>query len=395
MPSVQKLRSFALSTSALCLMAGLAQADIVHLDDVIVDGSICVGQDCVNGESFGFDTIRLKENNLRIKFQDTSTAASFPSNDWELKANASANGGDDMFGIVDVDAGRTLFQVFAGAPNNALVVDSQGDVGLGVINPVVDLHVRRGDTPAMRLEQDGSSGFAPQTWDVAGNETNFFIRDVTNGSQLPLRIRPGADSNSIFVDVDNDVGMGTSSPDASLHVRRTDGTAQLLIEEASGTEADRDLMKLVNNGKVGFLLEDTSVAAGDNTGREWSIKNNNGNLRFTTAPAGVGELEMQISVDGDLSISGDFISSGSTLNVPDYVFADDYELRPLSEVSAFITANSHLPDVPSAAEIGASGLNMGEMQMTLLRKIEELTLYTLEQEGTIRALSDRVSELEG
>ena len=60
---------------------GDANRDQVILDDLIVDGSVCAGFDCVNGESFGFDTLRLKENNLRIKFQDTSTSPSFPSND--------------------------------------------------------------------------------------------------------------------------------------------------------------------------------------------------------------------------------------------------------------------------------------------------------------------------
>ena len=60
-------------------MAASALADQVILDDLIVDGSACIGFDCVNGESFGFDTLRLKENNLRIKFQDTSSSASFPS----------------------------------------------------------------------------------------------------------------------------------------------------------------------------------------------------------------------------------------------------------------------------------------------------------------------------
>ena len=91
------------------------------------------------------------------------------------------------------------------------------------------IHTIDGDTPTLRLQQDGSSGFAPQTWDVAGNETNFFIRDVTNGSQLPFRIRPDAPTNSIFVDVDGDVVMGTSSPDSALHVRSTDETAKLHV----------------------------------------------------------------------------------------------------------------------------------------------------------------------
>ena len=60
--------------------------DQVILDDLIVDGSLCVGLDCVNGESFGFDSIRLKENNLRIKVQDTSATASFPTRDWQITA---------------------------------------------------------------------------------------------------------------------------------------------------------------------------------------------------------------------------------------------------------------------------------------------------------------------
>ncbi|MFQ5526068.1 MAG: hypothetical protein ACE5GX_07365, partial [Thermoanaerobaculia bacterium] len=156
-----------------------ASADQVILDDLIVDGSACIGQDCVNGESFGFDTIRIKENNLRIKAQDTSSTASFPSNDWQITFNDSANGGANKFSIDDIDGGRTPFTIEAGAPSNSLYVDDGGRIGFGTSTPVVELHVKDGDTPTLRLEQDGSSGFTPQTWDVAGNETNFFIRDAT------------------------------------------------------------------------------------------------------------------------------------------------------------------------------------------------------------------------
>ena len=61
--------------------------------------------DCVNGESFGFDTIRIKENNLRIHAEDTSNTASFPGNDWRLTFNDSSNGGLNKFSIDDVDGG--------------------------------------------------------------------------------------------------------------------------------------------------------------------------------------------------------------------------------------------------------------------------------------------------
>ncbi len=166
------------------------------------------GNDCVNGESFGFDTLRLKENNTRIKFQDTSATSSFPSVDWQLTANDSANGGANKFSIDDIDSGRTPFTIEHSAPSHSLYVDDGGRIGLGTSTPVVELHVVDGDSPTLRLEQDGSSGFTAQTWDVAGNETNFFVRDVTNGSRLPFKIRPSAPTNSIYVNTNGNVGFG-------------------------------------------------------------------------------------------------------------------------------------------------------------------------------------------
>ena len=90
----------------LLLISTGIQADQVILDDLIVDGSTCVGQDCVNGEAFGFDTIRVKENNLRIKFDDTSSTSSFPQQDWQLTANDSSNGGLNKFSIDDITGGK-------------------------------------------------------------------------------------------------------------------------------------------------------------------------------------------------------------------------------------------------------------------------------------------------
>jgi hypothetical protein len=192
-------------------------ADQVFLDDLIVSGSACIGQDCVNGESFGFDTIRLKENNLRIKALDTSSSASFPTNDWQITFNDSANGGKNKFSIDDVDGGRTPFTIEAGAPSHSLYVDNAGRIGFGTTTPVVEIHSVNGDSPTLRLEQSISSGFGAQTWDLAGNESNFFIRDATNGSNLPFRIRPKSPSSSIDI-FPTGVGIRTSTPDGLLDV---------------------------------------------------------------------------------------------------------------------------------------------------------------------------------
>ena len=165
--------------------------DQVILDDLIVDGSICVGFDCVNGESFGFDTLRLKENNLRIKFQDTSTAANFPTNDWQLTANDSANGGKNKFSIDDIDGGRTPFTVEAGAPSHSLYVRYTGRIGLGTNLPVVQLHTVDGNTPTLRLQQDGSSGWTRKhgTWPPMRPTSSYGTRPTAPSCLLGFRHR--------------------------------------------------------------------------------------------------------------------------------------------------------------------------------------------------------------
>ena len=77
----------------------------------------------------------------------------------------------------------------------------------------------------------------------------------------------------------------------------------------------------------------------------------------------------------------------------DFVFADDYELRPLSEVKTFIQENKHLPEIKSAQEMQENGVGINELQTQLLQKIEELTLYILQQEERIKALETELNKI--
>jgi hypothetical protein len=74
----------------------------------------------------------------------------------------------------------------------------------------------------------------------------------------------------------------------------------------------------------------------------------------------------------------------------DYVFQDDYKLKPLSEVEAFIKENKHLPSVPSAAKIQDKGAHVAELITKMMEKIEELTLYSIEQKKEIDELKRRL-----
>jgi hypothetical protein len=196
-----------------------------------VQGSACVGLDCVNNESFGFDTLRLKENNTRIKFEDTSTSPGFPANSWQLTANDSASGGLNKFSIENTTTATVPFTIVGSAPTNSIFVDTSGRLGLRTAAPALDVHISKGDTPAHRFEQTNASGFTAQTWDVAGNEANFFVRDVTGGSRLPFRIRPGAPTSSIDIAASGDVGVGTPSPSAA----GTGGTPKIMQVHSAGT----------------------------------------------------------------------------------------------------------------------------------------------------------------
>jgi hypothetical protein len=203
---------------ALMCAAPAARADVVTPDDAIVQGSLCAGLDCLNGESFGFDTLRLKENNLRLAFDDTS-ADGFPNNDWAIAANDTGSGGASYLAFEDVTGAKVPFRVMAGAPTDSLTVDAAGKLGLGTSTPLLREHLRQGDTPAIRLEQDNAGGYTPQTWDIGANEANFFVRDLTGGSRLPFRIRPGAPTSALDIAASGNTGIGTPSPLSKLDVR--------------------------------------------------------------------------------------------------------------------------------------------------------------------------------
>ncbi len=349
------------------ILALPAAADQQILDDLIVVGSACIGQDCVNGESFGFDTLRLKENNLRLHFQDTSTSASFPTNDWRIVANDSSNGGGNYLAIEDSNAGRQPFRVEAGARANALYVEDDGDIGLGTSTPVVNLHIKDGNTPTLRLEQDGTSGFAAQTWDLAGNEANFFIRDASNGSTLPFRIFPAAPSNALTIEASTgDIGLNTTNPTEELHVFSTaaDGT-RILIQNNNGAATPS-----------GFDLQNSFP-------RIWRISNSaSGQLVFRNQEGALNAFILEDT--GKLTITGAIITGGPTCVAPggcDDVFSPDYEVESIQDHASAMWRNQHLPAVgPTSPD---RPFNVTEKSGGMLNELEKAHIYIEQLHGRL------------
>jgi len=114
---------------------------------------------------------------------------------------------------------------------------------------------------------------------------------------------------------------------------------------------------------------------------------------FTSANANNKDTDWtarNISADGNIRTREVKVEA---TNWPDYVFQPDYKLMPLEELAAHIRDNGHLPHIPKAQDIEANGLALGEMNRTLVEKVEELTLYLLQCHEEIKLLQKEVQEL--
>ncbi|MFY9822079.1 MAG: tail fiber domain-containing protein [Thermoanaerobaculia bacterium] len=377
----------------------LVLKDVVTADDAIIQGSLCVGLDCVNNESFGFDTIRLKENNTRIKFDDTSTGTGFPNHDWQLTANDSASGGANKFSIEDITASTVPVTVTGSAPTNSIFVDSTGRVGFRTSTPVLDLHVNTSNTPALRLEQNNSGGFTAQTWDIAGNEANFFVRDVTGGSRLPFRIRPGAPTSSIDISADGDVGIGTASPSQKLDVECTTAADSCALVRNSSATGFSGFSLANQNGTVSFFF-------GTDNANSNTRMNSINNFPIVFLLNSVERLRFPVSGNVITAANGAFLSSGGT-----WTNASSRELKKdivdlngaeaLQAVEKLNPVKFQYKAEPDQQHVGFIAEDVPDLVAMRDRKslspmdvVAVLTKVVQEQQKTIEKLNARLTELE-
>jgi hypothetical protein len=199
-----------------------------------------------------------------------------------------------------------------------------------------------------------------------------------NGTQVTDR--------ALVINGSSNVGIGTISPSTKLHVNgalRIDGAAGGVIGAGSRIELSTGPVSIEENWGINLIGNDgspvkirnaallvgyTSSSAGWGTGGNLLVQGN----------VGIGTT----SPDAKLAVSGQVhaqeVKVSITVPGPDYVFDKDYKLTSLEEIKNYIDRNKHLPEVPSAKEMEKNGVQLGEMNMILLKKIEELTLYSIE-----------------
>ena len=128
-------------------------------------------------------------------------------------------------------------------------IKEDGKIGLGTRQPDLNIHMVEGNTPTIRLEQDGSFGWTPITWDVAANETNFFIREASNDSALPFRILSGAPDRAMIIESNGDVTIGGNAQSTTdkLYVNGNIGLTGMVSQTS-----DRRVKKDITESQYGL-----------------------------------------------------------------------------------------------------------------------------------------------
>jgi hypothetical protein len=221
---------------------------------------------------------------------------------------------------------------------------------------------------------------------VAGNETNFFVRDVTNGSKLSFRIRPGAPTDSIFIQNNGRIGIGAgTSPDATVDVEAS----------SSNIGLGNAVFRMANaNGGVAFQMD------ANNDSTFWNISTLNTDSQFRISRSGTGNTEMSLTSSGDLSVFGD-LSIGGTCIGCDAVFQPGYSIESIDEHAAFMWESRHLPAVGPTQD-GRTRISVFQKTTGILNELEKAHVYIeqlhkrlQQQEQAIENLTQRLAELEG
>lgn len=196
---------------------------------------------------------------------------------------------------------------------------------------------------------------------------------------------------------DGKFGLGVSTPSAQLHTSGTvrfaglsnDNTqSRIIVSDANGNLSYRDASTVGGSGSISgtnnYLAKYSGTTAIGN-----SIVYDNG-TSVGIGTTNVTEPGFKLYVESGIRTRKVKVDQSTWA---DYVFEPGYHLPSLQEVEAFIQKHKHLPDVPSAATVEREGLDLGDNQAVLLKKIEELTLYLIEQDKALKQKQEKIEEL--
>jgi hypothetical protein len=325
--------------------------------------------------------------------------------------------------FVDEGSGVTSLR-FATRGNTATFSDAlyikaspvgNGFIGVGTITPVAQFQINSASADVLRIQNPtggvgNRAGIDFSTYgDINGKVARIDALDMGsfNGSLAFYTDGDGLNnantSERMRITETGAIGVGISTPLGAFHINQPSSDILRIQNSAGGlgSKAGIDFSTYWGTGKV------ARIEAVD-------MGSNNGALCFYTDGDGVNNANvterLRITESGNIGIGtpdpGSFklavngkiwtqeVNVQMTNPGPDYVFEKNYDLLPLNELETYIDQNKHLPEVPSAKEMEKDGLNLKEMNLILLKKVEELTLHLIEKDKQMIILEKRVQQLE-
>jgi hypothetical protein len=293
----------------------------------------------------------------------------------------------------------------------------QGNLGIGTTNPVTPLDI----TGNLTLENTQNVPNAGATIHF----TSFYTSNPGPIIKSSLQLAGAHTDNNLILSsywdgykneltlTNGNVGIGTATPFGTLDINFNNGEPKNMFIFSSSVNTTFSPV-----GGIRFAWYDNNFAdiqmvrqggAADGLGLSFHTStSNNGTtterMRINaTGNVGIGTTNPQYPLDVYGIMHAHQVNVDLT-GTPDYVFDKDYHLPTLAETEAYISQNHHLAEIPSAAEITKNGLDLGEMNKLLLKKVEELTLYLIEKDKEIkeekylaceqkRALKDQSTQL--
>ncbi len=368
----------------------------------------------------GIGNITQPEAKLHIKADAGEAATVFiQPNSWSGTEQANIWLGNSGHGITASFRDGLLFHT----QKNYLFNDGNVGIGTGEVPPETKLDVAGTVKMAgMRLNQGAQAGFVltcsdingqaqwkdptaviPQTWVKTEDDDIYYDkgRVSINTAVTPTardmfltvkgnQIIYGPNAGLFFGDDENSIsGYG------KYGIEHQNGGLNFWIpwQGIRGKE-DRFMnyvLFLKDDGKVGIGTEDPKKKL-DVNGTVLFHNNDDQYLSVGNRQVVFGSENFDVNTFVNGKIWANEIEV-TTDRWSDYVFEDDYLLIPIKEVETFIKANKHLPGVPSEKEVIKEGVNLGDMDAVLLKKIEELTLYVIEQENNISILKNEIKLL--